>query len=168
MRMRDGFTFKVVQFWSWQACFLTQWHPDSNLFSPQGFKKFACLVFWKRVSGVGFSFSTWIIIMPFRKQHTHGVADGSLSIKQEMSVGVCQILLDEEDAFALRIIICLCSNHKIWQCVFEGRELLTTFGLSIVQKWERIFSTSCDGNCLVLENLHDFDHAILISLSYFC
>jgi hypothetical protein len=72
--------------------------------------------------------------MPFRKQHTHGVADGSLSIKQEMSVGVCQILLDEEDAFALRIIICLCSNHKIWQCVFEGRELLTTFGLSIVQK----------------------------------
>jgi hypothetical protein len=132
--MRDGFTFKVVQFWSWQACFLTQWHPDSNLFSPQGFKKFACLVFWKRVSGVGFSFSTWIIIMPFRKQHTHGVADGSLSIKQEMSVGVCQILLDEEDAFALRIIICLCSNHKIWQCVFEGRELLTTFGLSIVQK----------------------------------
>jgi hypothetical protein len=65
---------------------------------------------------------------------TQGVAAGSLSIKQEMSVGVCHILLDEEDAFALRMIICLCSNHKIWHSVFEGCELLTTFGLSIVQK----------------------------------
>lgn len=68
------------------------------------------------------------------KQQTHGVAAGSLSIKQEISVGVCHILLDEEDAFALRIIICLCANHKIWHCDFEGRELLTAFGLSIVQK----------------------------------